>query len=77
MTRLARQQKIIFDYGEGPNLLEKALTGLSEANLDISPLDDGWTIRKIVHHVASSIYNGIGRYLKTNGQSCGIMKGER
>jgi hypothetical protein len=50
MTRLARQQKIILDYGEGPNLLEKALTGLSEANLDISPLDDGWTIRKIVHH---------------------------
>jgi hypothetical protein len=52
MTRLARQQKIILDYGEGPNLLEKALTGLSEANLDISPLDDGWTIRKIVHHLS-------------------------
>jgi uncharacterized damage-inducible protein DinB len=36
---------------EGPTLLERALTGLNEADLDTAPTKGGWTIRQIVHHI--------------------------
>ena len=51
-AKSARLQKFFADYRKGPNLLEKALAGLSEVDLDKSLSDDGWTIRKIVHHIS-------------------------
>jgi uncharacterized damage-inducible protein DinB len=33
-------------------MLENALAGLTEADLDASPPQGGWSIRQIVHHVA-------------------------
>jgi uncharacterized damage-inducible protein DinB len=36
---------------EGPALLERALAGLRDADLDAPPPQAGWTIRQIVHHV--------------------------
>ena len=48
----ANQKNILADYAEGPILLEEALHGLSVADLDQSPPDDGWTIRQIVHHLS-------------------------
>jgi hypothetical protein len=50
-VRLTRQNQIITDFGDGPNLLEAAIAGLSESDLDIAPSSDCWTIRKIVHHL--------------------------
>ena len=39
-------------YADGPVQLEAALTGLTEADLDVGPTEGGWTIRQIVHHIA-------------------------
>lgn len=38
-------------YREGPALLEHAVMGLQEAELDAKPSGGGWTIRQIIHHV--------------------------
>jgi len=38
-------------YREGPTLLERAVRGLQDADLDAMPSGGGWTIRQIVHHV--------------------------
>ncbi len=40
-------------YAEGPDLLEAALAGLSEGDLDACS-EDGWSLRQIVHHVADA-----------------------
>ncbi len=47
----ADKDAVIARYIEGPILLEKALTGLKEAELDTVPAKGGWTIRQIVHHI--------------------------
>lgn len=45
------QNTIIARYAEGPALLEHALAGLQDADLDAPPAQGGWTIRQIVHHI--------------------------
>jgi uncharacterized damage-inducible protein DinB len=45
------QTSTIARYAEGPALLEQALAGLQDADLDASPAHGGWTIRQIVHHI--------------------------
>lgn len=44
--------KALTQYAAGPDLLEAALSGLSEADLDLAADHDCWTIRQIVHHIA-------------------------
>jgi uncharacterized damage-inducible protein DinB len=39
-------------YREGPMLLEHAVMGLRDADLDAKPSGGGWSIRQIVHHIA-------------------------
>lgn len=39
-------------YREGPILLEHAVMGLRDADLDAKPSGGGWSVRQIVHHVA-------------------------
>lgn len=36
---------------EGPALLERAIAGMHDAELDATPSNGGWTIRQIVHHI--------------------------
>lgn len=43
---------VIARYLAGPKLLEGALAGLTDAELDTAPAKGGWTIRQIVHHIA-------------------------
>ncbi len=38
-------------YREGPLLLEEAVKGLADPDLDARPSRGGWTIREIVHHI--------------------------
>ena len=38
-------------YREGPNLLEQAVIGLQDTELDAKPSGGGWSIREIVHHI--------------------------
>ncbi len=39
-------------YREGPDLLEQAVIGLRDSQLDARPPGGGWSVREIVHHIA-------------------------
>lgn len=45
------QDSVLALYMEGPELLEHALAGLQDTDLDAIPSQGGWTIRQIVHHI--------------------------
>lgn len=39
-------------FKQGASILENALSGLNDIELDYAPLNGGWTIRQIIHHIA-------------------------
>jgi uncharacterized damage-inducible protein DinB len=45
------QDSVLARFMEGPALLERALAGVQDAELDAPPSRGGWTIRQIVHHI--------------------------
>jgi hypothetical protein len=45
--------EILARYMVGPDELEAALAGLTEADLDLSRAEGKWTIRQYVHHIVS------------------------
>lgn len=45
------QDAVLARYMKGPALLERALAGIQDADLDAPPSRGGWTIRQIVHHI--------------------------
>jgi hypothetical protein len=45
------QESVLARFMEGPALLERALAGVRDTELDAPPPQGGWTIRQIVHHV--------------------------
>ncbi|OGU61008.1 MAG: hypothetical protein A2V66_09665 [Ignavibacteria bacterium RBG_13_36_8] len=45
------QDNILELFKKGPAILENALAGLSDSELDYVPSNGGWTIRQIVHHI--------------------------
>jgi hypothetical protein len=52
MTEQAENQEAILErYADGPALLETAIAGLDESDLDLAQSDDSWSMRQIVHHV--------------------------
>ena len=60
MTSDERRRKIgkIRDL---PPLLEGAVKGLNDAQLDTPYREGGWTVRQVVHHVADSHMNAVVR----------------
>ena len=44
-------QTTLTQYADGPSLLDSALSGLTDTDLDLSPDADSWSIRQIVHHL--------------------------
>jgi len=46
------QKKILELFKQGPSILENALEGLSDNELDYNPSKGGWSIRQIIHHIA-------------------------
>ncbi len=44
-------QAILAQYADGPSLLDSALAGLSETDLDLALSADSWSIRQTVHHL--------------------------
>jgi hypothetical protein len=44
-------KSVIELYLDGARLLEEAISGLSEADLDAAPDEENWSIRQIVHHL--------------------------
>jgi hypothetical protein len=51
MNPAADQDASLAQYLAGPDLLERALTDVRDADLDALPSQGGWTIRQIVHHI--------------------------
>jgi hypothetical protein len=49
-----RRQALIARYREGPSVVEAALAGATDAELDARPADGGWTARETAHHIADS-----------------------
>jgi len=47
-------EEALTEFGKGPDKLEAAVTGLSEADLDRVGGHEGWTIREIIHHLAEA-----------------------
>ena len=45
------RDSVMARFMAGPALLERALAGLRDAELDAAPSRGGWTIRQIVHHI--------------------------
>ncbi len=43
---------ILAQYADGPMLLEQALGGFNESDLDLALGADSWSVRQIVHHIA-------------------------
>ena len=46
------QDKILELFKQGVTILENAVAGLSDIELDYTPAKGGWTIRQIIHHIA-------------------------
>ena len=51
---LERRRTLVARYREGPAVVEAALAGATEAELDARPADGGWTARETAHHIADS-----------------------
>jgi DinB superfamily len=49
-----RRDDLVRRYELGPEQLEAAVQGLTDAELDYHPEDGGWSPREIVHHTADS-----------------------
>lgn len=52
MLNQTATQTMLAQYADGPALLDSALAGLRETDLDLALSADSWTIRQIVHHIA-------------------------
>ncbi|MEJ2719625.1 MAG: DinB family protein [bacterium] len=50
------QDAVLARYLEGPALLERAIAGIQDSDLDAAPSQGGWTIREIVHHIVDGDY---------------------
>jgi hypothetical protein len=50
----ATRARLIDQYKDGPRVIEEALAGITEAELDARPAPGEWTTREIVHHLADS-----------------------
>ena len=44
-------ENVIDQYARCPNLLQNAVKGLAESDLDLSEGVGSWTIRQIIHHI--------------------------
>jgi hypothetical protein len=44
-------REILAQYADGPALLDSALSGLTETDLDLALSADSWSIRQIIHHL--------------------------
>lgn len=52
----------IEEIAEAPAALRKAVSGLSEEQIDIPYREGGWTIRQVVHHLTDAHMNSYIRY---------------
>ncbi len=61
MTEAADREQSIKKIEALPALLEEAVRGLSDRQLDTPYREGGWTVRQVVHHLADSHINALVR----------------
>jgi hypothetical protein len=54
MPLSAARTRLIATYKEGPEVVARAVAGLSDAELDRRPSPQDWTAREVVHHLADA-----------------------
>ena len=47
---------ILHRFAVGPDLLQDAIHGLSDLQLDLSLMPESWSIRQLIHHIADGDY---------------------
>lgn len=57
----ARRAELIADIAAAPAQLRSAVSGLSDAQLDMPYRSEGWTLRQVVHHLPDSHMNAYVR----------------
>jgi uncharacterized damage-inducible protein DinB len=50
----SQREEFLRDIEDLPSNMQRAVTGLTEEQLDTPYRDGGWTLRQVVHHVADS-----------------------
>lgn len=50
----AKRDELIARYKDGPRVVEDALTGMTDEELDWRPSPDEWTPREVIHHLGDS-----------------------
>jgi hypothetical protein len=50
------QAQILTHYAAGPDLVQCAIAGLDEPELDLTLSPDGWSIRQLIHHITDGDY---------------------
>jgi hypothetical protein len=53
---LESRQEILIRYLDGPGIVEAAIEGLSNKQLDLALTPNSWSIRQLVHHIADGDY---------------------
>ncbi len=69
------RRDLIRRFREGPDVLEAALAGLSDAELDHQPADGGWTPRQVAHHAADSEMTGAIRIRRLLAEEDPVIHG--
>jgi uncharacterized damage-inducible protein DinB len=57
-----------------PEAMRQAVSGLSDAQLDTPYRNGGWTVRQLVHHVADSHEQMVGRMKLALTEDCPMVK---
>ena len=50
------QDQILSRYAAGPDLVQSAIRGLEDNQLDLTLSPDSWSIRQLIHHIADGDY---------------------
>jgi len=69
----ATREALVLRYDAGVGLVEAALAGITDSELDHTPADGGWTARMVVHHLADSETNSYVRLRRLLAEPPGVV----
>jgi hypothetical protein len=71
----AGRAPLIARYREGPQQVREALEGITEAELDVRPAADAWTVREVVHHLPDSEMTSAIRLRRLLAEDAPLIQG--
>jgi hypothetical protein len=70
-----RRRALIEQYRDGTAVVEAAIAGLSDEELDRRPTERGWTAREVVHHLADSEMTSAVRLRRLLAEDTPVIQG--